>query len=154
MKLNSSFWKMSSLSDLDGLYSLLKDCFFFFFFTILGIRIDEENVIKGGCPPSFQKKRLWIPMFSLQYLYVPFDWSLCSSIMAQSIPSMPILLPLSGICWAFVFLFWFEKLQMPHFGAGRLIQKPHCGASSMQMPYPGTSPKLPFPVKKLQMLCE
>ena len=57
MKLNSSFWKMSSLKDLDGLYSLLKDCFCFFF-TILGIRIDEENVIKGGCPPSFQKKRL------------------------------------------------------------------------------------------------
>ena len=32
MKLNSSFWKMSSLKDLDGLYSLLKDCFCFFFF--------------------------------------------------------------------------------------------------------------------------
>ena len=30
MKLNSSFWKMSSLKDLDGLHSLLKDCFFFF----------------------------------------------------------------------------------------------------------------------------
>ena len=52
---------MSSPKDLDGLYSLLKNCFFFS--TILGIRINEENVIKRGCPPSFQKNVFEYPCF-------------------------------------------------------------------------------------------
>ena len=42
-----------------------------FFFTILGTRIDEKNVIKRGCPPSFQK----IPLntFVFTQLYVLFE---------------------------------------------------------------------------------
>ena len=41
---------------------------------------------------------------------------------------------------------------MPQGGAGRLIQKTHGVAlKSVQMPHPGTTPKLPFPVNRLQM---
>ena len=123
---------MSSPKDLDGLYSLLKNCFCFCFFfsTILGIRIDEENVIKRGCPPSFQKNVFEYPCFHFsiymccstdRYGQFQFNNGSVNSKHAYPASSFGHLL---GIC----LFFWFEKQQMPHFGAGRLIQKPHCGA--------------------------
>ena len=68
--------------------------------------------------------------------------------MAQSIPSVPIRQGhLSGICH-----FVLEKLQMPHGGAGPSYKKPTVGLENrVQMSHPGTTPKLYFPVNKLQI---
>ena len=65
-------------------------------------------------------------------------------IMAQSNPSVPI--P-PGICH-----FVLEKLQMPHGRAGRSYKNPTVGLKNrVQMPHLGTTPKLYFPVNKLQI---
>ena len=71
----------------------------------------------------------------------------------QSIPSVPITPPppplgnLSGL-----FHFVLEKLQMSHSGAGCSYKNPTVGLKSkVQMPYPGSTPKLHFPVDELQM---
>ena len=140
MKLNSSFWKMSSPKDLDGLYSLLKDCFVFFFFTILAIRIDEENVIKRGCPPSFPKTPLNTHVFTSVFICAVrlIVMANFSSVMAQSIPSMPILLPLSGICWAFVFFFGLKSSKWPTLGPGGSYKNPTAGLKKVcKCPTPG-----------------
>ena len=63
-------------------------------------------------------------------------------IMAQSIPSVPIL-PLPrppGICGAFVILFW-KSCKCPTVGLKNIVQIPH----------PWTTPKLYFPVNKLKI---
>ena len=66
----------------------------------------------------------------------------------QSIPSVPIppqhppLGNLSGL-----FHFVLEKLQMFHSGAGCSYKNPTAGLKNkVQMPYPGATPKLHFPV--------
>ena len=59
------------------------------------------------------------------------------SFMAQSMPSVPI--PLC-IWWAFVILFW-KSFKCPTVGL----------KSRVQMPHPGTTPKLNFSVNKLQI---
>ena len=68
--------------------------------------------------------------------------------MAQSIPSVPILPGhLSGICH-----FVLEKLQMSHDGARRSYKNPTVRLKNrVQMPHPRTTPKLYFPVNKLQI---
>ena len=52
--------------------------------------------------------------------------------MVQAIPSVPIPPPPGHLLLLLLLLFFIylflEKLQMPHGGAGRLIQKPHGGA--------------------------
>ena len=70
--------------------------------------------------------------------------------MAQSIPSAPI--PhLKGICRAFLILF-LENLQRPYRGAKHSYKNPTVGLKNrVQMPHPGTTPKLHFPVNKLQI---
>ena len=51
------------------------------------------------------------------------------------------------------FAFFLEQLKMSHGGAGGFIQEPHVGAlkKCVQMPHPGTTLKLHFPVNKLQL---
>ena len=63
-------------------------------------------------------------------------------VMAQSIPSVPIPFPPTppGICLTFVILFW-KSCKCSMVGP----------KSRVQMPYRGTTPKLHFPVKKLQI---
>ena len=50
--------------------------------------------------------------------------------MVQAIPSVPIPPPPGHLLLLLLLLFYLflEKRQMPHGGAGRLIQKPHGGA--------------------------
>ena len=57
----------------------------------------------------------------------------CLWLMAQSIPSVPI-------PWTFVILFW-KSCKCPSVGLKNRVQIPH----------PGTTPKLCFPVNKLQL---
>ena len=66
--------------------------------------------------------------------------------MAQSIPSVPLRPPEH-------LPFFLEQLKMSHGGAGGFIQEPHVGAlkKCVQMPHPGTTLKLHFPVNKLQL---
>ena len=75
----------------------------------------------------------------------------CLFLMAQSIPSIhmppppPRHLPDIGH-------FVLEKLQMPHGGAGRSYNNCTVGLKNrVQIPHSGTTPKLYFPVNKLQI---
>ena len=69
--------------------------------------------------------------------------------MARACPYLPTLpRHLSGI-----YHFVLEKLQMHHGGAGRsyMYENPKVGLkNTVQMPHPGTTPKLHFPVNKLR----
>ena len=68
------------------------------------------------------------------------DWG----IMAQSISNVPI--P-PAICH-----FVLKIMQIPYGGAGRSYKNPTVGLkNSVQMPHPGKTPKLYFPVNKLKI---
>ena len=68
-------------------------------------------------------------------------------------PPPPPLPPTPSKHLSGIYHFVLQKMEMPHGGAGRsyIYENPTVGLkNTVQMPYPGTTPKLHFPANKLQ----